>query len=304
MRRAALFRSQPEEIDNPPAKCISSKRRFSQTRIVVVASYPERAEDYTLKLSREEVLGKISQGESLEEYDLRGIDLKNADLKGADFRKAKLRYADFSGSDLSGADFREANLRHAVMRDANLSGADLRGADLTHVNFIKCNLTNAKTDGAAMEDTKGLSHKVFFTQKVLDALNDEDRIQIDGNFLTIIKPDGSKPKFEILPAYRFLRVEGPEEDDHGLVGKVKTQKEVKDMGVEICHTSAIYHDVCYEIEEGFIGLSEKSRIDLIEQPTEVREAPLSDTPSDPALKEPKEKTDEDLLADLIMKTMR
>ena len=261
-----------------------------------------------MKLSREEVLIKISQGESLEEFDLRGIDLKNAELKGADFRKAKLRYADFSGSDLSGADFREANLRHAVMREANLSGADLSGADLTHVNFIKCNLANAKTDGALMEDTKGLSSKVFFTQKVLDALNDEDRIEIDGNFLTILKPDGTKPKFEIIPAYRFLKVEGPEEDDSSLVGKVKSQKEIKEMGIEVCHTSAIYHDVVYEIEEGFIGLSEKSRVEAVSAPP--ADAPQGVSPAPEMEKEeeepekPKEKGDEDLLAELIMKTMR
>jgi len=206
------------------------------------------------KLSREEVLEKVGRGEDLGGFDLRGMDLQKADLRGANLRGAQFRYANLSHADLSGADLREANLRHALMLGVNLSEADLREADLTHADLSGSNLVNTKTAGAQMEGSKGISNKVFFTQKVLDSLNDEDKIKISGNRLAITGPDGKDRAYEIVPAYRFLRVETGEEDPSELVGKVKTEKEIKAMGVDAYHNSAIYQDMVYVIEAGFIGV--------------------------------------------------
>ena len=242
------------------------------------------------KLSREEVLDKVQRGEDLSGFDLRGIDLQKAELPGANLKGAQLRYANLSGANLSQADLREANLRHALMVEVNLSEADLREADLTHADLSGSNLVNTKTSGAKMEGSKGISNKVFFTQKVLDSLNDEDKIKIDGNRLGIVGPDGQERAYEVVPAFRFLRLEMEGEDKFDLVGKVKTEKEVKEMGVDAYHNSAIYNDIVYQIESGFIGV-----------PTSAAVAAAASRPEEAKKAQAAAKSDEDLLAEFMMK---
>jgi len=246
------------------------------------------------KLSREEVLDKVQRGEDLSGFDLRGIDLQKADLPGANLKGAQLRYANLSGADLSKADLREANLRHALMLGVNLSEADLRDADLTHADLSGSNLVNTKTSGAKMEGSKGISNKVFFTQKVLDSLNDEDKIKIDGNRLAITGPDGLERAYEVVPAFRFLKQETEGEDKFDLVGKVKTEKEVKEMGVDAYANSAIYNDIVYEIESGFIGVP-------IAALAAADAAAASGKPEEAQKAQAAAKSDEDLLADFMMK---
>ena len=242
------------------------------------------------KLSREEVLDKVQRGEDLSGFDLRGLDLQKAELSGANLKGAHLRYANLSGSNLSKADLREANLRHALMLGVNLSEADLREADLTHADLSGSNLVNTKISEAKMEGSKGISNKVFFTQKVLDSLNDEDKIKIDGNRLAITGPDGLERAYEVVPAFRFLRQETEGEDKFDLVGKVKTEKETKEMGVDAYHNSAIYNDIVYQIESGFIGV-----------PAAANAAAAAGRPEEAKKAQAEAKSDEDLLADFMMK---
>ena len=222
------------------------------------------------KLSREEVLDKVQRGEDLSGFDLRGLDLQKAELSGANLKGAHLRYANLSGS--------------------NLSKADLREADLTHADLSGSNLVNTKISEAKMEGSKGISNKVFFTQKVLDSLNDEDKIKIDGNRLAITGPDGLERAYEVVPAFRFLRQETEGEDKFDLVGKVKTEKETKEMGVDAYHNSAIYNDIVYQIESGFIGV-----------PAAANAAAAAGRPEEAKKAQAAAKSDEDLLADFMMK---
>ena len=57
------------------------------------------------ELTRDEVIARVKDGESLEGEDLSGLDLRRANLSGADLRGTKL-----SGADLTGAYLGETDL--------------------------------------------------------------------------------------------------------------------------------------------------------------------------------------------------
>lgn len=122
------------------------------------------------EFSKEEVLQRLEQGESLERADLSGLD-----LQGVCLAKANLAWVDLAGANLSGADLRGANLTNASMRevflsDAKLDGAVLRNADLDGANLsaaslLEADLANANLEGASLEraraDGAHFSHAVL-----------------------------------------------------------------------------------------------------------------------------------------------
>ena len=71
------------------------------------------------ELTRDEVIARVKDGESLEGEDLSGLDLRRANLSGADLRGTKL-----SGADLTGAYLGQANLRGTKLTGANLGETD------------------------------------------------------------------------------------------------------------------------------------------------------------------------------------
>ncbi len=236
------------------------------------------------KLTREDIIDKVKEGVSLEGANLKGIDLRGAELKGANFKDANFRYTDLREANLEGANLQGAKLRHVVLVGSNLSNADLRGADLTHADLRGANLAEAKLENAQIKGAKGISEKVFFTQKTLDSLNEENKISLEGDLLTIMTNE--KPCFTIIPAYRFMHVESGDEDPLKVLGKVKTEEEAKQMDIDIYRDSAIFKETVYVVEPGFIGV------------------PKRDEPTPP--KEPKKappKSDDELLADFLLKNM-
>lgn len=93
--------------------------------------------------------------------------------------------------------------------------------------------------------------KFFFPQRLLDSLADEGKVRLDGNVLTILSKDS--PSFELEPAYRFARTADGGADPHGLVGQIKSEKDLKDMKAEVYLDSVIYRETAYQGEPGFIG---------------------------------------------------
>jgi hypothetical protein len=94
-------------------------------------------------------------------------------------------------------------------------------------------------------------NKLFFSQRILDALIDEGTIKLDQNVITILSKDN--PSFELQPAYRFARTADGGPDPHNLVGLIKYEKDIKAMSAEIYLDSIIYRDVAYVAETGYIG---------------------------------------------------
>jgi uncharacterized protein YjbI with pentapeptide repeats len=93
------------------------------------------------EISRDEVLRRARNKQSLKRAGLAGIDLSGANLEGVDFARA----------DLEGANLEHAKLRGAILKSANLRQAKLKGADLTEADLDKADLEGASLEGACLE---------------------------------------------------------------------------------------------------------------------------------------------------------
>jgi hypothetical protein len=93
--------------------------------------------------------------------------------------------------------------------------------------------------------------KIFFSQRILDALIEEGKIRLDRNVLTLLTPD--EPSFELEPAYRIIKTSDGGPDPHGLVGRIKYEKDIRELNAEVYLDSLIYRDTAYQAEPGFIG---------------------------------------------------
>ena len=117
------------------------------------------------RYSKEQVLEKVRNGESLERVDLKDLDLdrglfENANLERADLegvvleagllRNVNLTCANLREAYLVSADLREANLQKADLEGANLDGANLSFADLRYANLEGATLEGANLDGARL----------------------------------------------------------------------------------------------------------------------------------------------------------
>jgi len=133
---------------------------------------PLLANEQAVKITREQVIERHAQGESLADLDLSGLDLSMLDLSGAifsnalltqtSFCKSQLERARFDGAVLQTADFTEADLRHAVLSGASadrsvfttsqLEGGDLSKADFTGADFSAASLSGASLFQAVFAD--------------------------------------------------------------------------------------------------------------------------------------------------------
>jgi hypothetical protein len=97
--------------------------------------------------------------------------------------------------------------------------------------------------------------KLFFSQSMLDTMIDAGKIKLERNVLTVLS--GDNPSFELEPAFRFVRTVDNGPDPGGLAGQIKTEREIRDMGAEICMDSIIHRDTAYQADPGFIGEKQK-----------------------------------------------
>jgi uncharacterized protein YjbI with pentapeptide repeats len=234
-------------------------------------------------LTREDVENGVKQKTSFEDANLKGIDLKDLDLSGGIFKNANFRYADLTNTNLSNADLSGASLRHAVLVNTNLRGADLTNADLTHADMRSAVLVGAKLGNAMVHGAKGISEKVFFTQGLLDELNTNGKLLLEGENITILTK--AKPRFKLEQAVRFTAIDSGT-DTEKLVGKVKTLEELKSANAEIFPDSVVLNENVYRIETGFIGL------------------PIKEEMTDKGKEESKAKKDEELLAEFFLKNVK
>ena len=59
--------------------------------------------------------------------------------------------------------------------------------------------------------------------------------------------------FRLLPGYHFLRAVGDGGDPHQLVGLVKTEGQLRDLGADIVASSVVLEEAAYDCETGFVG---------------------------------------------------
>ncbi len=107
--------------------------------------------------------------------------------------------------------------------------------------------------------------KLFFSQQIIDSWCDDEKVRFANNKLTILTNQSTS--FELTPAFRFMEVAGGEPDTHKLVGLIKTQKELEQMGADVYLDSCIMGEVPYNIEPGYVaqsdGTSNRSDEDLL-----------------------------------------
>lgn len=88
---------------------------------------------------------------------------------------------------------------------------------------------------------------LFLPQRTLDEWVDAGLVDVTSEGLRI----GDAPSFDLAAAYRFLDVlEG--EDTAGLLARVKTEKQLRAGGAELCGDSVILGEVVYLAEPGFL----------------------------------------------------
>jgi len=95
-----------------------------------------------------------------------------------------------------------------------------------------------------------VARHLFIAQHTLAAWMDQDKINFDDTIMTI-KADGRT--FKLIEAVRFVKIEGDDEDKPGLLGRVKTNLQLEEMGAERYRDSVLFEDIAYKVQEGFIG---------------------------------------------------
>jgi hypothetical protein len=94
---------------------------------------------------------------------------------------------------------------------------------------------------------------LFVAQPTLDSWAEQGKIDFVGSVMTLLGGDGKGRSYALDPAVRFLRVVGDEPDPNGLLRKVKSRAQLKELGAEQVDASVILGEVAYEVEPGFLA---------------------------------------------------
>lgn len=94
---------------------------------------------------------------------------------------------------------------------------------------------------------------LFVSQPMLDSWAEQGKIDFVGDVMTLLGGDGKGRSYALDPAVRFLKVVGEEPDPNGLLRKVKSRAQLKELGAEQIDASVVLGDVAYEVEPGFLA---------------------------------------------------
>jgi uncharacterized protein YjbI with pentapeptide repeats len=156
------------------------------------------------ELSKEEVLRRVRNKQSLKRAGLAGIDLSGANLEGMDFARADfdgaiLDDAKLAGALLTNASLKGASLKRANLEGANLARADLEGAELSDARlagacFERASLRGAKLERASLVDANLVG--VELSEGVLSAADltraDARHAVFDDTVLNGVRFEGAK----------------------------------------------------------------------------------------------------------------
>lgn len=92
--------------------------------------------------------------------------------------------------------------------------------------------------------------RLFISTARLEAWSTEGKISLDGTRMVLTE---LMRAFEIRPAVYFAQVAGGEVDAHDLLGKVKDEEQLAEMGADHMANSVIYVDTAYEVVAGYLG---------------------------------------------------
>ncbi len=162
-----------------------------------------------------------------------------------------------------------------------------------------------------------MSKLLFFSQNIIDAWSEGEKIEIKGNQLTLKSGPQGPTVFHLEEAVRFVKVSGGGADAAQLVGKIKTKKQLAELGAEAYMDSVIYQDTPYDVESGYLGRSLGTAPGAgAAAPAPGKPAAAAAPPAPPPLPKPEEEkldqsqlapegaaADEKLLTDFLLKNL-
>jgi hypothetical protein len=89
---------------------------------------------------------------------------------------------------------------------------------------------------------------------MLDSMAEAGKIRVEKGVLTMLAAE--HPTFELNAAYRFVKTVDDRADPAGLVGQIRSEQELREMGAEAYLDSVIYRDIAYHAEAGFIAVKQ------------------------------------------------
>ncbi len=92
--------------------------------------------------------------------------------------------------------------------------------------------------------------RLFISQQRIDRWMEEGKVKIEGEIMVL--PALGK-SFRLKQAVHFTKIVSDDGDMRGLLGRVKTQSQLDEMGAESYVTSVIIGETAYECEPGFVG---------------------------------------------------
>jgi hypothetical protein len=94
---------------------------------------------------------------------------------------------------------------------------------------------------------------LFVSQAMLGSWAEQGKIDFVGNVMTLVTGEAKGRSYDLEPAVRFMKVLGADTDPHGLVHKVKSVAQLRELGGEPVDDSCILGDVAYEVQPGFLA---------------------------------------------------
>ncbi len=92
--------------------------------------------------------------------------------------------------------------------------------------------------------------RIFVSQQRMQQWTEDGKVSVQEDLMLLPNLGRS---FRLTQAVHVTRVVSDGGDVHGLVGRVKTQAQLQEMGAEVYLSSLIIGDAAYECEPGFIG---------------------------------------------------
>lgn len=139
------------------------------------------------------------------------------------------------------------------------------------------------------------SNRVFFPMQAIDRWSAESKVELTGSELVVL---GEGRRYQVEEAVHVLREVTGGEAAHALLGKVKTNQSLLELGAELFETSMILGDNAYDVVPGWLGTPTSSF--SAHQTSEVRRQARATIPDT----EPEPENDEEILAQFLLKSLQ
>jgi len=94
---------------------------------------------------------------------------------------------------------------------------------------------------------------LFVSQAMLETWAEQGKIDFQGHVMTLLSGEGHGRSYALEPAVRFLKLLGADQDPNALLAKVKSTRQLRELGAEHLDDSVIVGDVAYEVQPGFLA---------------------------------------------------